>query len=382
MTIQLIEKYIIQAEKAEKAERKAQFRRKQEYLEKAEKAIAEALGELWDVFKPHLEKTVVDERMQSLRCHIGGEGLAELELSPFWIHYTAYKNWVSLHWSEYPSGSLPSCTPETVGTFLARQRQAYHEAREKAHKKEVDDLASQLRGYGAKNPDEADAALNSLIELEPGQKERWLKMRTGWLGWYMGQLEHQAHREQMEAIAAEYQAVYGEYLHHYLAVQGANRQALASLQVELDETSTIWQLAYGVVADEDGETYVETDRVYATTPEPDEGGWWFVFRYGKLERLRYYHPISVEGPLVFKPSEDSRSIRGEVAHRTPDHEYVNHVYFNPAVVTADEVEEMVNLTVRPYPVEPEVPAEIAGTDRAHRARRRAVEAATGAEDEF
>lgn len=387
MTTQLIDQLIGQAKEAEQEKKAEQDRRQQEIMNQAEQTISQALGELWTVFQQYVTKVSLNGR--DVRVQVDGEGMAALELSPFWIHYSQYHDdGVYLHWSEHPGGQLQIVTtPDSLAlcNFLAERRQAYVEQQEKKYRERLEHLSYKLGSSSSRatSPEEADVALVQLLELDPDNGEKWRGKRDGWQAEYEDEQERKANLARLDELAAKYQTAYEAYYRRYLAIRQANREVLEKLQGELDTTARVWKLTYGIVAEDGGDRYVDTGHTYVTGPEPAGDGYWITFaRYGKLARKWFNHVVSIEGPIVFRPIEDELGIRGQVTHFTENDgrsQVLADVYFNPGVVTLAEVEEMVAMATRPYPEPPPVPDEIMHTGWEHKATCRAIEAVDGSE---
>lgn len=348
----VIDQLIAQAEAEQHARIEAEEAGKREFLEVVEAAIAEELGELWPRLQPHIRLKGYDVRRGSARCLVDAP---DLELAPFYIHYQRGR--VTVSWHEYP---VPAHDGH-VGAFLADCRRTFHERARERHQDRVRDAQARLVYYGARTGDEADAALAELLALEPDKANEWNVLHAKWQTRYDEEQEHAARTAARQALARTYEAEYRAWGDTYRERIELDRTALAGLQSELDTTFRLYKLTYGLVASEDGTSYVDTGYAYVTTDEPDGDGYWLVYQRGALARKRFYHPVSVEGPLASRPTNDPYCVRGQVEIRGPcERLLVDYLYFNPADVSSSQVLDMATLLFKKddYPEPPEPPAEL------------------------
>ena len=368
MTTNLIDQLITTAEQAKIDAQAAEDRQRQEFVEHAEQAIAATLGELWNTLQPHVVKAVDGDKR--LRVLVGGEGLAAMQLAPFWVHYNTFDE-VFLDWSERPSGRK-TYNPQTAGTFFSEMRELFFKQQADALKERIQDAiyrASRLSH--SPTPERAGAALAELLELAPECETEWRRLRTEWQADYDQERARQAWQARQQALQAEYQATYAEYWQEHQRVLAENRRRIGELQARLDEPFTIWRLEYGIVAsDEDsGERFVDTAHVYVATF--DAAGFWTIFDGNRIAPRRYTHVVSVEGPLLCQPTDDHYGVHGSVTIRDGEH-LVGELRFNPAAVSRADVEDMANTVQLSYPDEPEPPAGLE-TNYAAAARRKVVQ---------
>jgi len=370
-TTNLIDQLITTAEQAKIDAQAAEGRQRQEFIERAEQSIAATLGELWNTLQPHVVKAVDGDKR--LRVLIGGEGLAAMQLAPFWVHYDTF-NEVFLDWSEHPSGRK-SYNPQTAGVFFAERRVAFFKQQADALKERIQDATYRARWLSySPTPERADAALAELLELAPERETEWRRLRAEWQADYDQQQERNAWEARQQELKAEYQATYAVYWEEYQLVLAENRRRIGELRAQLDEPFTFWRLGYGIVAsDEDsGERCVDTAYVYVTHATFDAAGFWTVFDGNRIAPRRYTHLVSVEGPLLCRPTDDPYGVHDTYRINAPDGAGVGELRYNPAAVSHADVADMANTVQLAYPDEPEPPAGLE-TFYAADARRKVVQ---------
>jgi hypothetical protein len=347
----IIDNLIKQAEQEAEDAEVEQKRKQREFIEQVENGISDHLGELWPVLQPYIRLQMHDMRNGSARCIVKA---TDLELVPFYIHRQHSRTF--LHRSEYASGYPPSDNGY-IGTFLAECRQAFHESAKKEREKTIKAAQSQLRGYGARISEAAEAALASLLELDPDNAAEWHKIHTDWLDWYDRQQADKAQKEenkkQEQQAVEQYRSALEKYWAEAQRIDEHNKSAVDRLQAKYDAPFDIWKLDYAIVADdpEYGGREVDTRRVTVLNEKPDEDGFWTVYNYG-LKQRKIYNPVSLEGPQQVRPTDGGNDVSENIVASNVCASI--RLYYHPAE-DRDKIKAELDTVLMPYPEKPEPP---------------------------
>lgn len=366
---EIIDEMVAQVQAREVARAAADSRLEDELVAEADAAIAEALGELWGAFIPNITQRVTAYGVT--RYKVAGDGLQDLELAPFWIHYDrGSRHGVRL--SE--RGDLFDIL--AIPEFLVSRRRAFHVDLERRNRAEAADLEDRLTSliWDPLTAEKAGKMLARLVELYPQDETEWLEahhvsqeIRTRWLA-------RQAEAARLAGVADEYHAEYTTWREECARITKTNVVALGELQKELDGPFEVWRLTYGIIANEEGDTYADFTDGYTTAPKPDEHGYWTMYNGGLMVRKKFYNLISIEGPLEFVPSANEPSFLRVGAPLDSPAGARLYAYYDCNTATKSEVSGLVANWTLPYPPAPEKPDSLSEHD-VDAAIRRAKEVA-------
>jgi hypothetical protein len=344
-TLNPLDALICDFDQQEQQARESEKQKQIEVRQSVKAKVIELLGDLWPVFEPYQSKQ--DEWENSIRLYFEPEPIG---IAPFIItasmRYQSVEATIKVN-ENFGGHSLYD--RHKLAAFLKSRREALPQiiaAR-------IDGWHNQLVGSGHVTTKEAaQKALDTLLELAPERESRWMEAYGRWCHWRLE--EDDRERQQAEEIAAKQEAA-GEYeracVAYYELVKGIharNKERVAAVQAEFDESFTIWQLTYALIAEEDGDRMVDTATVYVSEPEPSHTGYWPVFRNGRLDLYKFFTPVSISGPILTRPSEGkvSRLFQGTSGHRS--------ISVHPCV-TDEQIEAKLNLEAVPdFPVAPAV----------------------------
>jgi len=346
---------------AQQAQREAE-QEKQKQLQvgiaKAQQAIAQALGDLWQrELNPYADEghytTDRNGALQRFWYQVRPPGLA-----PF-VVMTDRTTQVFLAPSpdDYPYFRTGVRSHLDVAHFLLQQRQAWEKAQAEARKKQLGRLCHTLDYFSREaTPEEADRALEQLIELALEGESEWREKREQWQARYEAEMERQRRRAEYEQRLERYKAAYTDYWRQRQEVVRRNREVLAALQAELDRPFRVYRLTYGLVAEDQDGRHVETGSEWVLDEGPDEQDYWRVVNYysGAIRRVRFYHPISLEETTV-RPTDRMCS-----SHlRVPEAE--DELRF-PPTMDRGQVELRLQEQLTPLPESPSVPPGLSSWD--------------------
>lgn len=142
----------------------------------------------------------------------------------------------------------------------------------------------------------AQTALAELEAIDPDNAAVYRDEYNDFLLWLdVAEAEYQAYHQAAEERAVIWAQMVSDYNRH-----------LEDVQKRFDAEYKTWELEYALVADDDdGELYVETERV--TVMENGalaaETEWRVAERGTIIEGRRFAHPVSITGPVVCRVSE-------------------------------------------------------------------------------
>jgi hypothetical protein len=388
----LIHELIISALHAEQTTENDKAAQLQAQIEGAKERIADTLGELWTELAPYADEGHYNTRDGGLNNFwyvIEPPEVAAIAVlyTGRWSSTSRNSSGVYLTWSNIDYGTRVPATTDQIAAFLLEAKRAYLKRQAEERKDRIVELARKMASdyYHSLVPEETDRILAELLSLASDRAEEWQALRQAWQIAYEEHVEEQAEKAHREALAAIYREKYADYYRRYLEVKEANRARLAKLGAELAQPFDVWELEYGVVAqDEEGAPYASTRSVYVSGSEPDAEGHWMVYdAWGASERRRFYHLVSLRGPISVTPAEHS-PVRREVPCYAPERQHLGTVYFNPFQLARADVEDMINTALLAYPAAPEPPGELDRyeTERAQQQARRDVAEPIGAEIPF
>lgn len=359
----LIDERVRLVEEKEAAQAAKDVRHEAELVEEADAAIAEKLGGLWDALKPHITKRHTSIKKNHLIYEIQAD---ELELIGFEIRYRSGTRQEVALATHHRDGS------RDTDEFLTDCRRAWLANRERHNREEASRLKGRLVNWEPMGPEEAAESLARLIELFPEDEAEWLRAHVTSQEVCIRALEREDEAARIEVLADEYHTEYGIWRVECAAITEINVAALQELQKELDGPFSVWRLKYGIVSTHDlGDHFADTGERFVTTPESDEYDYWMVYNAGGMARMKLRHVVSVGGPISFVPSDNPMGLQACFTYHYPDGKH--RIYYNYAVITQNEIKDLVIAHVQPYPAVPELPE---GLDRedVKRAERRAGEA--------
>lgn len=312
----------ISAQEAQRQDRAAKLA---EYRKAMEVALHQELGEdLWTLLFPYMHADFHNEGRDSYVLYVFVYDAIPLQLAPFSFSIKNSRRW---NWTSPDPDFTVMVSPEKsvryfpvsqLGEVLAECRKQFPEWNRNRLDKLTAPLIYKLQNCIYKNqaqsPEQADAYLQQLLDLDPENAVRWQELR---MSWAVGLLNHQKQEadaarqhERKEKELDQYGADLEAYCRAYLNTIAANRAKCQALQDHIAGGVTYWKMTFALLGEEEGERVVETNYAFVAAPDPDEHGYWSVYDRGSIRPVRYLNPVSVEGPMETTTADGPDSIIG------------------------------------------------------------------------
>lgn len=119
-----------------------------------------------------------------------------------------------------------------------------------------------------------------------------------------------AFEKEREAAAAHAELVrtYTVWIYGWKRVLEANQKKLAGVQRAYSYSFPVFELTYGIAAEEDGDRYASTAMEFVSQDKPDRKGW-FISLEREKHPVKFMHPVKIETKIVDVKSAHTSVVR-------------------------------------------------------------------------
>jgi hypothetical protein len=193
---------------------------------------------------------------------------------------------------------------EEMGAFLAGLVSVRAEREEDARRRRVHDLLQALNNPRT-DPAAAEAARDELMALgEPAENTR--RRFEEWQRSYEARQAREAEERENRRRLGDYALALHAWGKEWERARLALNERLRALQSQFDLPFNAFRLAYGVVAEEEGERFADTHSATVLEAEPDEDGWYTRLDGHELRAFRPAHPVSISRTICLPRVEGVR----------------------------------------------------------------------------
>lgn len=305
-------KMIKTARQRKQEEERLRKEKEQAEMHDAEIAIRAALGEtlfveLAPYIKARVKRVTPDGGIQA-ELHVKAD---PLEIAEFTIVYTKYSRptGVAFTTSNAIDSRVKLETGEQLAQFLLERRVRWQQDTVQRRERRIQELFHILQN-GCDEQHTKDAAAE-LAALDPDQAELAQSLLTNWYERHQVWLAQEAIKDEMKRkLDAAYQA-YGEQMYaYYLAmfrIERENAGKVLEFQKRLNNRYPYFLVTFALVAEEDGQKYVETRTAYSAEAQPDAQGFWPIWKNAEIQPVSYAHVVSVE-PVFMRPTSQNKDL--------------------------------------------------------------------------
>lgn len=302
---------MIKAARQQKREQERLFKeREQAEMHEADVAIQAALGEtLFAELVPYMKARITRVTPHGgIRVDLEVQADA-LEIADFIIVYTKHSQptGVALATRGAIDSRVKLETAKQLAQFLLERRVCWQQETAYKRGRRTQELFHILqKEYSEELAKDAAA---ELAKLDPDQAELAQSLLSNWYERYrVWHAQEAIKADYKREIDAAYQSYSEQMYNYYLEVfktEHLNEDKVLEFQERLNKRYPYFLLTYALVAGEEGQKYIETRTVYSAEAQPDEQGFWPIWKDAEIQLAHYTHVVSVKKVYVRLSSRDS-----------------------------------------------------------------------------